>query len=214
MASWSPIDKWNDAVLFVVDHHGDDLRKGTRVPYITHVMAVAEALAYHYPDREELVLAGLLHDVVEDTGATFEMVEVRFGHDVAALVRAVSKDDTAMVTWDGLPIPPKPRSIGEERLLWRRRREFMLEHIRSPGTAPDVLRLKAADALANLSSILRDLNNPSIGSTVWNRFKVGREDSLWFYEAIATAVEAGIGQEPIAQDLRGVLTRVADQSVA
>jgi (p)ppGpp synthase/HD superfamily hydrolase len=213
MASWSPIDKWNEAVLFVVDHHGDDLRKGTRVPYVTHVMAVAESLAYHYPDRDGLILAGLLHDVVEDTEATFELVEERFGLDVTRLVRAVSKDDAAMASGDGLPVPPKPRTIEEEHLLWRRRREFMLEHIRSPETAPDVLRLKAADALANLTAILRDLNNPAIGSTVWRRFKVGREDSLWFYEAIATAVEASIGQEPIARDLRGVLTQVADVAV-
>ena len=122
----------------VAEHHGSDFRKGTRVPYVTHLMAVAETLAYHYPERDALIVAGLLHDVVEDTEATFERLEARFGHEVAALVRAVSKDDDAMVAADGRPLPPKPHSPQDERALWRRRRAFMLAHVRGPDVPPDV----------------------------------------------------------------------------
>ncbi len=208
MTTFTPIHHWHEAVAFAVEHHGDDLRKGTRVPYVTHVMAVAETLAYHYPERDELIVAGLLHDVVEDTAATFAMVEARFGAAVATLVRAVSKDDHAMVAADGRPLPPQPRSPRGVRDLWRRRRAFMLSHVRGPDVPPDVLRLKAADALANLQTIARDLANPAVGEGVWDRFKVGRDEGLWFYGEVAAAVGAGIGDEPLAVALKRALASV------
>jgi (p)ppGpp synthase/HD superfamily hydrolase len=203
-----PIRRWHEAVTFAIEHHGDDVRKGTRIPYVTHVMAVAETLARFYPERDPLIVAGLLHDVVEDTAATFETVETRFGREVAALVRAVSKDDEAMAAADGRPVPPMPRRPQEERDLWRRRREFMLEHVRGSEVPPDVLRLKAADALDNLTSIARDLANPQVGEGVWERFKVGRDESLWYYGEVATAVEGGLGEEPLALALRRTLAAV------
>jgi len=177
-------------------------------------MAVAETLAYHYPERDALIVAGLLHDVVEDTAATFETVEARFGTEVAALVRAVSKDDDAMVAADGRALPPQPRSPRDVRDVWRSRREFMLGHLRGPDVPSDVLRLKAADALANLTSIARDLANPAVGEGVWERFKVGRDESLWFYDEIAAAVEAGIGGEPLAAALRRALAVVSGEAPA
>ncbi len=86
-----------------------------------------------------------------------------------------------MVAAQGRPVPPEPRAPQDERELWRRRREFMLEHVRGPEVPPDVLRLKAADALDNLTSIARDLADPQVGERVWDRFKVGRDESLWYY---------------------------------
>ncbi len=214
MTAFAPIHHWPEAVAFVVEQHGDDFRKGTRVPYLTHMMAVAETLAYYYPERDALIVAGLLHDVVEDTEATFERLEAHFGREVAALVRAVSKDDEAMVAADGRAVPPMPRSPQDERALWRRRREFMLAHVRGPGVPADVLRLKAADALANLTAIHRDLANPVVGEGVWERFKVGRDESLWFYGAVVASVEAGIGGEPLAAALRRALAAVSGQASA
>lgn len=213
MRSAAPIHHWREALAFALEHHGDDVRKGARVPYLTHLMAVAETLAYHYPERDALIVAGLLHDVVEDTTVTFGQIEARFGPEVAALVRAVSKDDDAMVAADGAPVPPAPRTPEQERALWRRRREFMLSHVRGPGVPPDVLRLKAADALANLTAIARDLANPAVGEGVWRRFKVGRDESLWFYREVVAAVDAGIGDEPLAVALRRAL-EVVQGSVA
>ena len=202
------IPHWNEAIAFAAALHGDDLRKGTRVPYLTHVVAVAEVLAHRYPQREELILAGLLHDVVEDTDATFRTVEKRFGTRVEHLVRAVSKDDEAMVSADGRPIPPEPRTREDEADLWRRRRTFMLQHLQGDAVDPDVLRLKAADAFVNLGTILRDLRDPEVGPSVWKRFKVGADASLWFYQSIVDAVMAGIGDERIAHDLSEMLASV------
>ena len=210
--SSTTVDQWNDAVAFVAALHGGDLRKGTRIPYVTHVMAVAEVLAYRYPERDALIVAGLLHDVVEDTDATFETVSARFGVEIGALVRAVSKDDDAMVAHDGVPHPSKPRSPDVEAALWRRRREFMLSHIRTPDVSKDVLRLKAADAFVNLSAILRDLRNPEVGKGVWHRFKVGFDESMWFYGEIVDAVGQGIAGEPLAGDLRAAFAAVKASS--
>ncbi len=203
-----PIPHWTDAVAFAAALHGDDLRKGTRIPYLTHVMAVAEVLAYRYPERDELILAGLLHDVVEDTDASVGTIEKRFGARVGHLVGAVSKDDDAMVAAEGRPIPPEPRTPEDEADLWRRRRAFMLQHLHGDDVDPDVLRLKAADAFANLSAILRDLRDPAVGPSVWKRFKVGADASLGYYQAIVDAVAAGVGDEPLAHDLEEALEAV------
>ncbi len=211
-SSLRPIDGWNDAVAYVTTLHGGDLRKGTRIPYVTHVMAVSEVLAYRYPERDALIVAGLLHDVVEDTDATFETVSARFGVEIGSLVRAVSKDDDTMVAHDGVPLPSKPRSPDVEAVLWRRRREFMLSHIRLPEVSKDVLRLKAADAFVNLSAILRDLRNPQVGKSVWHRFKVGYDESMWFYGEIVDAVGQGIVGEPLEGELREAFAAVKASS--
>jgi ribosomal protein S18 acetylase RimI-like enzyme len=208
----TPIHDWRDAIAFAAHHHGDAHRKGTRVPYLTHVLAVVDTLAYHYPERDALIVAGALHDVVEDTDATSDDLRERFGDEVADLVMAVSKDDAAMAARLGTVVEDLPRAESgpeEARALWRARREFLLHHLRGTGVDPDVLRLKAADALANLASLLRDLRNPDVGAAVWSRFAAGRDDSLWYYTEVVKAVRAGIGAEPLAGRLRSALADVA-----
>lgn len=206
-----PAAAWSEALAFAVARHGTAVRKGTRVPYVTHVVAVAEALARYYPEREDLTVAGLLHDVVEDTATSFEEVAAAFGPRVAALVRAVSKDDDAMF-----------RALGSDRAaflaglepddareaLWLARREHLLRPLRDRTVPHDVLRLKAADALANLRSIARDLADPAVGEAVWARFRVDRERSLWFYEEVVRAVEASLMGEPLVSELREAFERV------
>lgn len=210
VATKGPPQGWAQALAFAVKRHGKALRKGTRIPYVTHVVGVAETLAYYYPDRDELIVAGLLHDTVEDTDATFEKLEQKFGSRVAALVRAVSKDDVAMAEKLEYPSAEAMRHDLGKRERWRARREFMLDHVRGTNGDPDVLRLKASDACANLTAILRDLRNPLVGDTVWERFKVGRDDSLWYYDEIMKVVDAGIGSETLTGELRRTLDAVRD----
>lgn len=200
---------WSDALALAIARHGETLRKGGgRVPYVTHVVDVAETLAYHYPERDDLIVAGLLHDVVEDTSTTLHEVRWRFGDAVADLVRAVSKDDAAMERANGWTVADRTAgtTADERRVwLWRARREFMLSQLQPPAdehdeAAKDVFRLKAADAHANMAAIARDLRN--LGPEVWERFKVGREESLWFYRSIVERVEGAIGEEALARELR------------
>ncbi len=101
MAQEAPND-WSDALALATSRHGEALRKGGgRIPYVTHVVDVAETLAYHYSDRDDLIVAGLLHDVVEDTSTTLFEVRWHFGGAVADLVRAVSKHDAPMEDANG-----------------------------------------------------------------------------------------------------------------
>lgn len=114
-AAPTPLDlgAFNEALQFVTQAHAKQLRKGTSVPYITHVVAVAEALAYYYPERHDLVLAGLLHDAVEDTDVTLDEVRERFGDRVTVLVAAVTKPEDV-----GVP----PELLGDKSGTWRHKR--------------------------------------------------------------------------------------------
>ena len=164
---------FRQALRFALDYHTGQTRKGSSVPYTVHPVAVAETLAYHYPERLELVLAGLLHDVVEDTDATLEQVERRFGPTVAELVDAVTKPAV-----DDLPDDPVER--------WNKKREAQLDKLRRAGD--DAHRLKAADALANLQSLARDLHHATDPATVWRHFDGNETQTLAWYARVARQV--------------------------
>lgn len=196
------------ALAFASERHAGALRKHTQIPYVTHVVIVAETLAYYYPAERDLVLAGLLHDVVEDTDTTLEEVREGFGRGVADLVAAVTKPEKPEVN--------VPSTLGDASAtkvaVWRAQREAMLaaldRHVDADARA-NVLRLKAADAMANLRAIHRDLQNPTVGEAVWDRFKVGRDDSLWYYRQVLEHVR-GLGEEPLVGELADALAAVED----
>jgi (p)ppGpp synthase/HD superfamily hydrolase len=193
--------RFDEALTFAAECHSKQLRKCTGIPYITHPLIVAETLAYHYPSSHDLIVAAVLHDVVEDTDTTIDEVEKRFGAEVAALVAAVTKPELAIDSSE-----PSPET---KVVRWKAQRQAMLDALDSDDlhANDDVLRLKAADALANLRAISRDLSTPGVGSTVWSRFKVGREESLWFYEAILAKV-ARLEGKPLVGELRRELEAV------
>lgn len=187
-------DAFQRALEFAARHHAGQVRKRTHVPYLTHPVIVAETLAYFYPGNTALVVAGLLHDTVEDTAATMAEVAEAFGAEVAALVEHVTK-----------PAPVE----GEEddpQAAWRAKRRAMLDAL--AGAPTDAYRLKAADALANLQAIARDCRHPEVGEGVWERFKVGRDESLWYYREILTRVASELGEEPIVAELERALREV------
>lgn len=186
-----------EALRFASERHARQLRKGSAVPYITHPVIVAETLAYRYPRRPELVVAGVLHDVVEDTAATLGEVEATFGARVARLVAVVTKPDG--------DDPALPRA---QPARWRAQREAMLRYLDEarPGDRTDALRLKAADTLANLRALARDLD---AGIDAWERLKAGRGGSLWYYGEVVQRVRAGIADEPLADDLDAVFADLA-----
>jgi (p)ppGpp synthase/HD superfamily hydrolase len=152
------------ALLLAVDLHRGQLRKGTRVPYITHPLAVA-SLVGEAGGSEQEVAAALLHDAAEDAG----------GHETLARIRASCGDLVAEVVagctdaW----VEPKPP--------WRERKEAFLARLESaPGS---VLLVTAADKLHNARSIVRDLAEAG-PDALWSRFRAGREGTLWYYGAV------------------------------
>src|SRR6476659_10970929 len=111
-------DRFDRALLYAVRVHGGQVRKGTSTPYIAHLLAVS-ATALEYGGDEDLAIAALLHDSVEDQGgkARLEDVRNRFGERVAKIVQACS---------DSLADTAK----GERKAHWKQRKEAYLAHLR------------------------------------------------------------------------------------
>jgi guanosine-3',5'-bis(diphosphate) 3'-pyrophosphohydrolase len=150
------------ALRFAEREHRGQFRKGGDSPYVLHPIAVAMLLAASGAD-EDLICAGLLHDVVEDAGVDLEDIAASFGDGVAELVKAVTEDKT--------------RS-------WQQRKEVTIEHLAA--ASQDVLALKGADVCVNIADVV--LDHGEIGEAVWQRFRRGREKQVWYYSTVADAV--------------------------
>jgi (p)ppGpp synthase/HD superfamily hydrolase len=164
-------ERFDRALLYAAHIHGGQVRKGTSVPYLAHLLAVA-ATVLEYGGDEDMAIAGLLHDAAEDQGGARRLDDVRnrFGERVAAIVRDCS---------DSLA------EAGEGKEDWRARKEYYLGHLE--GCDGDTLLVSLADKVHNARSILRDLRKSEIGRAVWQRFKRGPEDQLWYYGVLAGA---------------------------
>jgi (p)ppGpp synthase/HD superfamily hydrolase len=168
-------------------HHGQ-VRKGTDTPYVEHVVGVAMAL-----DRvgfaEPVVVAGLLHDVVEDTEATPDDVRARFGDEVAAIVAHCSE--------------VKLDAGGRKRPWIDRKRDHLAALAAAPVEARGVV---LADKLHNLVSIACDLHD---GRPIWSLFNADRDRVLWYYRATVDTLGHGDPRlETLAAECRRVLAEV------
>ena len=155
--------RFEQAFSYAAMKHAGQPRKQTSVPYLAHLMAVA-SLVLEAGGDEDLAIAALLHDVVEDQGGQPTLQEVRamFGDRVANIVDGCSDSDTE-------PKPP-----------WQKRKEDYLCEL--SGADSDTRLVSAADKLHNLRSILTDLRDE--GDLVWSRFKGKKDGTLWYYRAL------------------------------
>lgn len=180
--------RYDTAMRLAARTHRAQLRKGSDTPYIAHVVHVSVILVRHCFD-DDLAIAGLLHDVVEDCAVPIDAIHDQFGARVAQLVAAVTEQKAA----DGMPLP------------WEQRKADKLAHLRDGG--PDVAALKAADAIHNMRSIIADVQQE--GLAVWQRFKASPQQTLGYYRAIAAHVQHWLGPHAIALELRDALTDLA-----
>jgi (p)ppGpp synthase/HD superfamily hydrolase len=174
-------DRINHALAFAAKHHDQQVRKGTRLPYLTHPANVAIILTRYQRD-ESTVVAGILHDVVEDCvrdAFTSDMLEQRigdkFGPEVLATVLAVTN-----------------RRVGDDgiELAHDERRDDYLERL---ADAPESARwVCAADKLHKTSSILSDLRRTIQPDSVWNRFMGGRDAKVHWYRRVYERLK-GVG---------------------
>ena len=179
--TYSP--RFEAALIYATHVHAGQVRKATRIPYITHLMGVA-ALVAEYGGDEDQVVAALLHDAPEDQGGAgrLEDIRVRFGETVARIVAACSD------TFED----PKP--------AWRPRKEAYLAHLKS---APmEVLLVSAADKLHNARAIVADLRQT--GAAAFERFTGKAAGTLWYYDALAQEFEARC-PGPLAAELLRVV---------
>ena len=165
-------DRFTDALAYALEHHRDDLRKGTQIPYASHLLSVASLVMDMQAGGEDEVIAALLHDVVEDGGGPQASAEIRarFGDDVARMVEENSDSLTGL----------------EEKAPWRERKESYIAAVASK--SPDALRVSVADKLHNARALLTDYR--TVGDDLWARFKAGESDSIvWYYRALVEAFE-------------------------
>ena len=166
-------DRLSDAFDYARALHANQPRKGTTVPYIGHLLAVTALVIEHGGDEDQ-AMAALLHDAIEDQGRggrTRDEIEAKFGQRVVRIVEGCTDADTT-------PKPP-----------WRARKEAYLAHL---GDAPiEVRRVAAADKLDNARAILADYRR--LGELLWKRFNAERDDQLWYYRSIVTALRSGEG---------------------
>jgi (p)ppGpp synthase/HD superfamily hydrolase len=169
-----------------------ETRKGSDIPFMAHLLGVAslvmgEAGHVSFPVTEDMVIAALLHDTVEDHGGTLRLkdVELNFGPNVARMVEGLS---------DSLAENP------DQKEPWEQRKRAYVKRLR---TEPlDVQLISAADKLYNARTILDD--DRQIGPEVWTRFKRGRDLQLWYFRALL-AVFHKSGSNRIVEELERVV---------
>jgi (p)ppGpp synthase/HD superfamily hydrolase len=147
-------------------------RKGTGIPYMAHLLGVAalvigEAGLTDFPVTEDMVIAALLHDAVEDHGGALRLEHIRqnFDADVARMVEGLSDS-----------LAEDPNAKGQ----WEQRKQTYIDRLRHEPA--DVRLISAADKLYNARSILEDYR--LIGQEVWRRFNRGRDLQLWYFDSL------------------------------
>jgi (p)ppGpp synthase/HD superfamily hydrolase len=169
-----------------------DRRKGTGIPTMAHLFGVAslvmgEAGHADFPVTEDMVIAALLHDAVEDHGGVLRLEDLRqnFGPDVARMVEGLSDSLT------------EDRNAKDQ---WEQRKQTYVDRLR--GEAADVRLISAADKLYNARSIVEDYRQ--IGAEVWSRFKRGRDLQIWYFETILEVLKSA-GKSRILDEFERVV---------
>jgi (p)ppGpp synthase/HD superfamily hydrolase len=168
-------ERFTAAVDYARVAHAGQVRKGTHIPYIQHLLGVASLVLEHGGDEDQAI-AGLLHDVLEDCGEVHAIaIRDRFGARVLGIVRGCT-DGTA----EGKAAVTDPDA---RRRDWLRRKQAYLAHLAH--ASDDMLLVSGCDKLHNARAIVGDLERPEVGSAVFARFTGGRDGTLTYYRLLA-----------------------------
>ena len=196
--------RFGDAVLFARSMHAGQARKGTQIPYISHLLAVT-ALAIEdaatddalRDQTEAIAIAAMLHDVVEDTRATVVDVAGRFGDEVARIVAACSD------TTESMP--------GEEKPPWSCRKQAYIDHLAEADQA--TLCVSLADKRHNARCIVEDAAAALLtGGDFWSRFNAGPDQQAWYYDELARVFSVR-RPGPAADELCGTVARLRELAI-
>ncbi len=160
--------RFEDALVFTVQLHAQQFRKGSQIPYVAHLLSVC-SLVFEAGGDEDLAIAALLHDAVEDQGGLETLVKIRqrFGNRVADIVDSCSDSYTM------------PKSA------WKIRKENYLEKLLM--SSQEVRLVSLADKLHNARNLLRDLRQQN--ELVWDKFNGGKTGTLWYYRRLVEIFE-------------------------
>ena len=151
------------AIVFATLKHQNQKRKGTDIPYIVHPMEVMQILTDMHC-TENIIIAGILHDTLEDTKTTPKEICDIFGQDILKIVQSESEDKSK---------------------TWKERKQNTINRLATESTESKIVCF--ADKFSNIRSMLRDKQN--IGEQLWQRFNAPKEQIEWYYRSIAKALK-------------------------
>ena len=157
-------DRFNVALGYAELAHRTQTRKGSDIPYVSHLLGVCALVLEHAGDEDQAI-AALLHDAVEDQGGVPRLREIArlFGARVARIVECCTD----------AYLQPKPP--------WEERKKLYLATLKDHD--PDSWLIASADKLYNARSVLIDYR--TLGEELWERFNGGRDGTLWYYREVA-----------------------------
>ena len=186
-------ERFINGVQFAHDAHRSRKRKGTAIPYISHLLSVA-GLVLESGGDEDLAIAGLLHDAVEDA-------EEISGEEMSDRIRSKFGDRVADIV-DGCS--DAKSSPGESKPPWQSRKEAYIKHLGS--ASDDVLRVSIADKVHNARSIATDQDR--LGEVVWDRFTSTSEESRWYYTSLRDIYKERISDSYLIKELDIAIARI------
>lgn len=169
-------ERFDGALAYASAAHRDQVRKGSRIPYVSHLLGVA-SIAIENGADEDQAIAALLHDAVEDQGGLVQLREIRarFGERVAAMVLDCTDD---LENSKSSALTPT-----ERKREWRERKESYIAGLSQKPQAS--LEVSVADKTHNAAAINTDLR--ASGEEVWSRFTGEKHGTLWYYAELADA---------------------------
>ena len=182
--------KFETALVYATQIHAHQMRKGTKIPYVSHLLAVA-SLVLEYGGDEDAAIGALLHDAGEDAGGIERVDDIRaqFGTRVADIV------DACTDTYE----EPKPE--------WKPRKVDYIAKIANKSA--DARLVSAADKLHNARAILRD--HRRIGENLWSRFNGEKDGTLWYYDALVRAFDDA-GSNELVEELDRTVGAIFDSA--
>ncbi len=184
--------RFEEAAEYAEALHAAQRRKGTDIPYFTHLIGTAEIARKHGANETEQI-AALLHDAIEDQprdGKTADEIRERFGEAVAFSI--------VMGCTDGIP------EADGKKPLWEDRKPAYIAHLRT--APPSVLLVSASDKLYNARSIVGDFK--SVGDEVFERFTASKEKTQWYYRELVKAFRDAGGPKALVDELDAVVTEL------
>jgi len=171
----------HNAIIFAAEKHKSQIRKGSGLPYIVHPLEVMQILQEHGCSTD-VVIAGILHDVLEDTNATCQDIRQNFGEHVLSLILSETQNKN------------KP---------WKERRQEALTKIQNESI--EVQQVCCADKLSNIRSIYAD--SLTMGESVFQIFNAPKEDVKWYYKSLVIALNK-IDDYKMKQDFKDLVEKV------
>jgi (p)ppGpp synthase/HD superfamily hydrolase len=195
-------DKFSEALVYAARLHREQRRKGKDIPYVGHLLGVA-SLVLESGGDEEMAIAALLHDAVEDQGGQPRLDEIRkvFGAKVARIVDGCT---------DSYEVDP------DKKASWCERKQKYIAHVEHEADS-EVRLVSIADKVHNARAVLAD--HYEIGDEVFTRFSKGKPGTLWYYRALVDAFRAAEARDDHPNDaaaqgrkrLMHKLSRVVDE---